>query len=603
MNKIIKMSISASFVVTSMQAVDTDMTISTASKVEQSIQDVTSNKTVITANELEAKHITTVNEALSQVAGITVAQNGGLGQTTSFFLRGFDSESTLVLINGISYNDPTTTGGQAQLEHLMVSDIEKIEIIKGAQSGIYGANTTAGVINIITKESTSELQTKANIEYGSFNTTKTKLSVGQKLDKFDYYLGFNYIKSDGFSAVANKDEDLDSLEDDGYENRSFNTKLAYSFNDQNIVNIIYNNINAKYDYDDFGAQSTVNNSKQKSKVLGLDFTHNFSKKIYTKLFFTKTNFFREYIEPNSMWQTYRKSEGISKSFGIDNKLSYGEKSFVLFGAVKNKSEDTNANKTLESKGFYLTNSNKFENMILTETIRQDNHDNFDNKTTGKVGVKYKVIKNLNLFSNYGIGYRTPSLDELYGLGYGNTTLKPETTKSFDIGFNYKSFELTYFDNKIDNEIIYDGSTFSFSNMSDKSKIKGLELKYSTSLNMDTMLSFDYTRLKAEDSEGYQLAKRPTSMANINIDYHGIKRTHINLNSHYVGKRVEYNWGGHDIKAQTGKYIVSNLNVNYTLNNKTKLYTKIDNITNKKYQVVDGFATSPRAYYIGVEYKF
>jgi vitamin B12 transporter len=603
MNKIIKMSITASLVATSIQAVETDMTISTASRVTQSIQDVTSNKTVITANELEAKHITTVNEALSQVAGITIAQNGGLGQTTSFFLRGFDSESTLVLINGISYNDPTTTGGQAQLEHLMVSDIEKIEIIKGAQSGIYGANTTAGVINIITKESSQELQTKANIEYGSFNTRKTKLSVGQKLDKFDYYLGFNYIKSDGFSAVANKDQDLDSLEDDGYENRSFNTKLSYSFSEQDVVNIIYNNINAKYDYDDFGAQSTVNNSKQKSKVLGLDFTHNFSKDIYTKLFFTKTNFFREYIEPNSMWQTYRKSEGISKSFGIDNKLSYGEKSFVLFGAIKNKSEDTNANKTLESKGFYLTNSNKFDNFVLTETIRQDNHDNFDNKTTGKVGIKYKVIKNLNLFSNYGIGYRTPSIDELYGLGYGNTTLKPETTKSFDIGFNYKSFELTYFDNKIDNEIIYDGSTFSFSNSNQKSKIKGLELKYSTSLNMDTLINMDYTWFKAEDEDGFQLAKRPKQIANINIDYYGFSRTHINLNTQYIGDRVEYNWNTHDIKAQTGKYVVSNINVNYTLNNQTKLYTKIDNITNKKYQIVDGYATSPRAYYMGVEYKF
>ena len=141
------------------------ITVSSATKSEQSIKDVTSNIKVITGVELEEKHVTNAVEALNLVSGISFTSNGGIGKAASVNVRGFDSKKVLVLIDGIRYNDHTGTSG-ARFEHLMVSDIEKIEIVKGAQSGVWGADATAGVINIITKSVKKGLHGSVNLETG-----------------------------------------------------------------------------------------------------------------------------------------------------------------------------------------------------------------------------------------------------------------------------------------------------------------------------------------------------------------------------------------------------------------------------------------------------
>ncbi len=147
------------------------ITVTSATKSEQSIKDVTSNVEVITGAELEEKHITTVIDAL-KLTNISINQSGGIGQTSSFFLGGMSAEHTLVLVDGVRYNDPTVTNGYALLDHLMISDIERIEIIKGAQSGIWGADAAAGVINIITKKPNEKQTLTLNLEAGSFDTKK-----------------------------------------------------------------------------------------------------------------------------------------------------------------------------------------------------------------------------------------------------------------------------------------------------------------------------------------------------------------------------------------------------------------------------------------------
>jgi len=154
MQKKLSISLVASFLIAtnlfSAQDLET-ITVTSATKSEQSIKDVTSNVEVITKEEIEERHFTTVVEALNTVPGISFTSNGGMGNTTSVFLRGMDSKRILVLIDGVKYQDPSNTSGAA-FSHLMISDIERIEVIKGAQSSVWGADASAGVINIITKE-------------------------------------------------------------------------------------------------------------------------------------------------------------------------------------------------------------------------------------------------------------------------------------------------------------------------------------------------------------------------------------------------------------------------------------------------------------------
>jgi len=155
MNNKIKSSILASTLVVSTLGANIDLgtvSVYSATKSEQSIKDVTSNIDVITGSELEERHITTLLDAL-RLAGMSIGQSGSIGQTSSFFMNGMSAEHTLVMIDGIRYNDPTVTNGYALLDQIMINDIEKIEIINGAQSGVWGADAASGVINIITKKS------------------------------------------------------------------------------------------------------------------------------------------------------------------------------------------------------------------------------------------------------------------------------------------------------------------------------------------------------------------------------------------------------------------------------------------------------------------
>ncbi|MGM0624112.1 MAG: TonB-dependent receptor, partial [Campylobacterota bacterium] len=158
------------------QATIEPITITTASKSKQSIKDVTSDVAVISAMELEEKNIKTLSEALNLVSGISVTSNGGLGSTTSVNLRGNDNKRVLVLIDGMRYQDPSNSSGSI-IAHLTLQDIEQIEVIKGAQSGIWGAEASAGVINIITKKAQKGTNANAHLEYGSFDTKRYGINI------------------------------------------------------------------------------------------------------------------------------------------------------------------------------------------------------------------------------------------------------------------------------------------------------------------------------------------------------------------------------------------------------------------------------------------
>lgn len=597
----IKLSIAAIFAVSSLYALEDlgTITVSSATKSQQSIQDVTSNVEVITSYELEEKHITTVSEALNLISGISFTSNGGLGKTTSLNIRGMDTKGTLVLIDGIRYNDVTSASG-ASFADIMITDIEKIEVIKGAQSGIWGSDASAGVVNIITKKQKKGLTTNLNTEYGSFNTKKYGAMIGYSTNK--YYLSINSqkITTDGFTSHAQYGIDIDSYEDDGYENITTNVKAGFNLNENNKIDLIYTKIDSELEYDSASAD-TDNTSKTNNILSGVKFQNKIND-ITTEIFANNSDFHREYDSGSEF-------DGELKEYGIKSNLSYLQDSFLILGFDQKKAIHENTlNKEYTNKGYYLTNNNSFnKNLIVTESLRVDQYDAFQNKTTGKFGIKYNLNKDLSLSSNYGTAYNVPTIYQLYAplccglFKVGNENLKPENIKSYDISIAYKDIKFTYFKNIVSDLIDYDFSQ-GFINLDGESTFKGIEVDYKKSIS-SIVLSLNYTNLSAKDSNGYKLEKKAEDILKFGIDYYGIDKLHLGINGEYVGDRIEYKRNTHDIEAQTGKYTVANAVINYDMTKSFKIYGKIDNITDKYYQTVDGYATSPRAFYAGVKVKF
>jgi vitamin B12 transporter len=369
------------------------ITVSSATKSAQSIKDITSNLDVITSEEIEEKHYTTVVEALNSVAGINFSNNGGLGTQTSVYLRGFDSKRILVLIDGIRYNDVTGLSG-APFEHLMIADIQQIEIIKGAQSGIWGADASAGVINIITKSAQKGAHASANVEYGSFNTKKYGLSASYKADNYYTKISSQKITTDSFSSKVPNDMDVEDFERDGYTNITTNIKAGFNITDTNKVDILHTIIHAEsaYDTDVYDSSWAIDpiasaNTKETTQTNDtfskINFNHvdNFNT---LDIYASRSLFDRNY--PQSPYT--QEFDGEIFEYGIKSNIPYREKDFLVISLDyktfehKNDLEEKYAN-----KGVSLTNSNFFENildgdLVFTESLRKDFYDVFDNKVTG-----------------------------------------------------------------------------------------------------------------------------------------------------------------------------------------------------------------------------
>mgnify|MGYP000727022882 CR=1 FL=1 len=452
------------------------ITVTSATKSTQSIKDVTSNIEVITKEEIEEKHFTTVTQALNTLSGVSVVSNGGLGNLSSVFVRGMDSKRVLVLIDGIRYNDVTGTSG-APFEHLMIDDIEQIEVVKGAQSGIWGADASAGVINIITKSAKVGTHGNATVEYGSFNSKKYGMNISHKTEKY-YVNGSAYeTDTDGYSAQAPRYTKVADLEDDGYKNLTANLKAGYNFNDSNKIDLSHTLIDARSEYDGCGNEKwktsfggyyscsdtilqKANNSSYFSKTkdtfdsVNYNNINSFSK---IDVYANSSKFNREYndtqkytggVDNGKTLSSKNEFDGTVKELGFKTDIPYqNDNAFIILGTdYKTFEHENDINEQYNNKAIFVTNSNKFNNgkTIITESLRKDAYDKFDDKTTGKVGIKQYIVDELNISSNYGTGYNVPTIYQLFepaGMWgpVGNINLEPEKTKGYDIGFEYKGF--------------------------------------------------------------------------------------------------------------------------------------------------------------------
>lgn len=576
-----------------------EITISSATKSEEKLKNVTANVDVITAEDIESRKFKTVIEALNSLSGVSISSNGGIGQTSSVYLRGMDSKRTLVLIDGVRYNDITTPNGAANFEHLMINDIERIEVIKGAQSSIWGADASAGVINIITKSAQDGTHGNATIEYGRYNSKIARANISHKNENFDAKLSATRVDTDGFSAKSPKSSEAKNYEDDGYENTTANLKLGYNFNENNRLSTSYEIIDTKVNFD-----STPDDKISKANTL----THlanityeNRNDIALTKVYGNYTDIKRD---SKSSFGTLN-FRGKVKEYGVNTSIDYLSSSNVTMGADYKDFEDKEMNKDYDNKGIFISNINKFfdDKTIFTQALRYDRYSDFENKTTGKIGIKQYIIDDLNISANYGTGYNVPNLYQLHDVLFGNDTLQPEKTKSYDLGIEYKGFSITYFNTKIENMITSNSITYAYEQIEGTSKIKGTEIAYKNEVVEDTFLNLSYTNLSAKDANGDKLINRPTNKFNFGVDYYGLKDFHFNVNGEYIGTRYSpnINWGNPDVK--TGNYTIWNAVVDYDISKNFSTYLKLDNIFNKDYQIVDGYATSQRAAFVGLKASF
>jgi len=580
------------------------ITVVSTNKTDQSIQKTTANLTVITSQEIEEHGYQTVAQAINHVAGITVAHAGGLGQQTSFFMRGADSGKVLVLLDGMRLNDPSTTNGTALLDSLITSNIAQIEIIKGGSSSIWGSNASAGVINIITKDATKGVHGSFALGYGSYNTKEAQAQLSYADEKLSAQILASYLDTEGFSALDPRD-----AEKDGYTNKDLNLKLGYAFNENNRLNLSYNRIKTETEYDDRWSIAQADDdyshatSDQENYALQYRFELNnysaqlqasrgeYERDYYTTGFFGDGhNVYKAKLNEYAFINAYNYTDG-KAVLGLEYKDIDGFNQYNSFPA--SQSDYTN-------KAVYLSNLYDIsENTLLETNLRYDNYDAFENKTTYKVGIKHHhSLEGLMTSVNYYTSYDAPSAYQLANPTFG-TLLKPSYTKGYDITAAYKELlSLTYFNNKVEDAIDWDPVNYGYTNVEGRSKFSGVEVESSYRLDTYNLnLSANYTHLFDYIKEdGTDLPRRARDTLNASLTYYTQSDMHFGLDAQYIGDREEFG-------QSTGNYTLWNLNFSTEIIDDIDLNINAKNIFDKEYQSVYGYATEGRSIYGKIKYSF
>ncbi len=599
-----------------------------ASATPVAAREVGSAVTVITAEQIERQQVTSLADALRQAPGVALSRSGPLGSQTQVRLRGAEANHTLVLINGIELNDPSGAS-EYDFGNMLASDVERIEILRGPQSALYGSEAIGGVINIITKQGKGPVIAVGMAEAGSFATGRLSGHVQGGGERYNFSVGATYLRTSGVS-VAPKSEGNTEL--DGDSNKTLNVSFGF----QPLENL---------QIDLFGrlVQSRVETDPQPfvagviGTVDGNEVTDTLQRTGRARAKYTLFDGRWEHIAGAA----YHTDQADSLTDGLVNFTSKGEKTrldyqtnlFLKspdFANAKHTftllaERETDSQKTASAFGgsdLEITNHglvgeyrvSLFDRLFLSGSIRHDLNELFDDATTYRGTVAYLVQESgTRLHGSYGTGVKNPTLFELFGFGPNfipNPALQPEKSEGFDVGVEQSFWDdrglvdLTYFNSRITDLI--DGSGLFAFNRAGTTRIQGIEVTGSLEPLENLKLSGQYTYTLSEGTDGAQLVRRPRHTGSVNAAYAFLEgRARLNLAVNYNGDQQDFQFSNFfaDRRMVTlGGYVKADLTASYSLSERVELFGRVENALNQDYQDVFGFSNPGIGAYAGVKIR-
>ena len=610
------------------------------------------SSSVLNNKELTATSQVQVEEVLKMIPGVEISSNGGPGGQTSIYLRGADAKNTLVLVDGIMVNDPTHSNRGANLADLTLENIERIEVIKGPQSVLYGSNAASGVVNIITKKG-KKPESYAGAEAGSYGTTRVFAGTAGKEDRLDYSAAVSSLKTDGFSTADNRNskipQDGNTSEKDGWTNRTLSLSLGYQLGEASEVRLNVRDVvsdvkldgtGSGYIGDQFAGYPPVaqpNGDKKQHQgnretLAGLTVKNRLGD--LDSLLGVKSNqtSHQLYDETNSKTNDFA---GTSQEFSWQGGLELGTQELTLGLAQSSEALQQNSysagvgtldvDKKASTQSLWLQDQvfGFDEALELILGVRNDNHDRFGSKSTYRVAPAWKFADlGLKLKASQGTGFRSPSLYELFGTytvfgstqTIGNQDLKPESSTGWDLGAEKQlgdwSLSVTQFQMDFTDRIeyVYNTTTYAgaYANQTGKTTTSGTEVELTGKPRADLTLKALANLTKTKDPNGDPLVRRPEQSYKGSGDWQAGEGLGLYLEAQYVGKRTDIpsaqDKDGNAV-AYLDAYNLANLAVNCKLTATLEAYGRIDNLTDTYYEEAWSYATPGRSYLVGLKAKF
>ena len=623
-------------------AVETeDNIIISAYRTPSQVTDLGSAVSTIGQIEFETRQTVFVGDVLQDLPGIAVNRASNAGSQTQVRIRGAEANHVLVRINGIKVNDPAA-GDEFDFGNLTAFDIDRVEVVRGPQSALWGSDALAGAIDVRTRRARSVFDVGGFVEGGSFDTYNGGVLVGSTTDNFSMNFSTAYFNTDGTDIAP------DGQEDDGYENWTSTLYGDWQIGDLFSLDATIRYTDSSKDIDndtDFdGIQDDVDRQNDKQQLIAglggeLDLFDGFWTQTLRGTYLltgnddildgvtTTTSDIDKYGAYYQSDLNFNAGPGpdavqilsIAADFEREEFSQRGE-IFDCFFCVPPVLFDPNQDQSMNNLGLVGEyRATDFAGFAFSFGLRYDNNSEFDDIWTYRATGAY-VIESIGgkLHTSLGTGQKSPTFSERYGFFsnqfVGNPDLKPEKSTGFDIGYE-QSFgndrivaDLTYFRAKLEDEI--DGFAFdpgtglsTAENLDGESKRKGVEFDITAAVidGLDLFASYTYTDSTQPDGAGSDIReiRRPRHMAAFNANYVFLNdRLQANLNVSYTGEQLDTDFGTFQT-VKLDAYTLVNFAASINVTDEISVYGRIENLFDEDYQNIFGFATPGIGAYIGV----
>lgn len=564
-------------------AVSLDEIVVTATRTPQPKESVIADVTVINSDTIQRSGQTTLVELLQLQAGVEVSNNGGPGKTSNIFIRGTNSSHVLVLVDGLRSQSATT--GTTTFENIPLNLIDRIEIVRGPATSLYGQDAIGGVIQIFTKKGNNIPAFYANVGYGSYETKIA--NAGFSGNWYDTQLSLNVGTQDigGFSAFKTKQSTV--KDDDGYRNTSVNFNLNHTFVAGHDVGINFLNSDGKTEFDNrfnstaFNSKSFINQQAamaySKNKISDVWFSN-------LKLGFTKDNLksYDEFGAPG-----FDRFDTKQSQFNWQNDISLPVGTLTLmYDRLEEKVEsNTEFNKTKRiNEGYVASYVATIQPHTFQFSAREDHNSSFGNQFTGGIGYGYSFGDGWRATASYGTAFKAPSFNDLYfpdsfGSATSNPNLVPEKSENIETSLRYQNkrsnLSVTLYENKVRNLIALDDNFVPFN--ASQATLRGITLAASHQLEAwNFMGSLDIQSPRMDESENL-LVRRANRNAKLNIAYH-LDNWRFAVEMLSSSKR--YN----DVAntQSLAGYTLFNLQSEYAFHPEWKIQARLNNLFDKDY---------------------
>lgn len=567
----------------------------TATRVEQRVSDTLSDVSVIDREQIEAAGQSTLTELLARQPGVRTVSNGGAGANSEFFIRGAESKQNVVLIDGVRVG--SATSGAASLQYLPLSQIERIEIVRGPASAVYGADAVGGVIQIFTRRGSDEgVALDVFAGAGTHDTNEASAFLRGGDERWKLSLGASVQRTDGinasnrFRAASARNPDLD-----GYINRSYSGSVSFTPVRGTELGTQFLHSSGRNRFD---SRLTTDDRNEFENYSGSAYI----RQSWTEEFSTTLRVARAVDSYDSITNVVSSFRTVEDSVTLDARLKLGVG--TLFAAAEHRSQDVDAgviDRRRDIDSLQLGWSARYGAHSVQLNGRHDSFSGNRNKSTGNIAYGYHLTDEWRLHAGYGTAFRLPSFNELYSpsSNFGNPDVGPESSRNKEAGVVWQRrasrVSLTAYDNRVDGLIQQPGTNRPVQNVA-HATLRGATVDGSTYVG-HTELSASYDLLHAmDDDTGFRLRRRAVQSGTVTVQQH-MRRGRIGIEVMLSGDT----YSSARERDRLGGYSLINLFGVWKVTPELALEGRLNNLADKDYSTAYGYATLGATLFVGVRY--